>query len=240
MIEIGPGTPFASRPMPIVTEMRPKASLSSPLSREPTPAPQPPLEGNYDSADCIQLGNLRQEIKWLSERVAAWHQSAFRCSIRTSRNLRRQWQRISYSVSWSLTVGPSYSDSDDGFALNGGCDRNGEGKVTNLFIRIDRSTDSLESRQSAVEDDVSHWGARLKLASHALPSVRPPPRMTLKEMKTSQTKEINWWRRCRMSSILHFSREKMFEIILLFLCCCNFITILSWKTSRKRCGDWRY
>lgn len=67
-------------------------------------------------------------------------------------------QRTSYSASWSLTVGPSNSDSDGGFSLGGG-DRNGEGKVTNLFIRRDRFTGSLESRQSAVEDDPGEsWG----------------------------------------------------------------------------------
>ena len=61
---------------------------------------------------------------------------------------RRPTTPTSAGLSWSLTIGPSNSDSDGGFDMDSGSRQEG-GPVAGLFIRRDRFTGSLESRRSS-------------------------------------------------------------------------------------------
>jgi serine/threonine protein kinase len=62
--------------------------------------------------------------------------------------VRRPTTPTSTGLSWSLTIGPSNSDSDGGFDMDSGSRQEG-GLVAGLFIRRDRFTGSLESKRSS-------------------------------------------------------------------------------------------
>ena len=77
---------------------------------------------------------------------------------------RRPTTSISKGLSWSLTIGPSNSDSDGGFDLDPGSRQEGN-PATGLFIRRARFTGSLVSRRSSegvaeepVEEQVEEAG----------------------------------------------------------------------------------
>ena len=63
---------------------------------------------------------------------------------------RRLRMPTSKKTDWSLTIGPSNSDSDGGFDSDP-ASRQDRGLVTGLFIRRDHFTGSLETRQSSEE-----------------------------------------------------------------------------------------
>ena len=81
-------------------------------------------------------------------------------SIRGSsseRPMRRQKKMIENVKSWSLTIGPSNSDSDGGFDIEDSQGKRDE--VTGIFIRKDHFTRSLQSG-SACADDAREEGTK--------------------------------------------------------------------------------
>lgn len=123
-----------------------------------TPTQPSPKEAKISTEDATRASTILDGDLWgcvnpsaLELQNSPSSQLAFTDSSDSGPPARRQ--RTSYPASWSLTIGPSNSDSDGGFDLDGGHDRDEEGKATNLFLRTDHFTGSLQSHQSAIEDE---------------------------------------------------------------------------------------
>ncbi|KAF2453500.1 kinase-like domain-containing protein [Lineolata rhizophorae] len=109
---------------------------------EETPPPQSPRlpETGADNTTFIAR-NLRGGVRCSGE------DSVNSPSDMKDSGRRTRRRRTSGTSSWSLTIGPSNSDSDGGFSMADSEPRLNEGPMTGLFIRRDRFTGSLVSRQ---------------------------------------------------------------------------------------------
>ncbi|MCJ1255217.1 hypothetical protein MMC24_003033 [Lignoscripta atroalba] len=118
----------------------------------PTPTQQSPRETGSGAdigslATTILEGDLWGEIESRQENPAnspliGGQTTRASCSGSLTRRQRTMNENVK---SWSLTIGPSNSDSDGGFDLETGRNWDRKGKMTGLFIKRDHFTPSFES-----------------------------------------------------------------------------------------------